>query len=103
MALRTSLMVADDGSRVRSGIGRLSHAGGTVAVQVFTANRDADDQVTQPLAAVLSNGSLESSELVVEDGLAGGGPETEKQAGLGSKGCFNGLGGRVGQCLPGSW
>lgn len=69
-------------------------ADGGVAVEILGTDRDTGDEAIE-LVAVLVDGLLKSSNLIVESLLAGGSPETEEDAGLGLDGGGNGGDGLV--------
>lgn len=71
------LDVGSDLERCSTGVLAVLDAGGGDAVEVLAANRDSGDE-TGKVGAICRDGRLESCNLVVEDGAAGRGPETEQ-------------------------
>ena len=90
--------VADEGLGASTGVGAGELAGGSLTVEVLTTNGDTGNKFVE-LTAVLVNGLLEGSNLLVESLLASRGPETEEQAGLGADGGGNGGDGLVGSAV----
>ena len=84
------LDVFDELLGLSTGAGLVLNTSGGDTVEVLAADGDTLNEVSEG-SAVPSNGSLESSDLVVEVGLTGGGPHAEEETGLGVDSSLNGF------------
>jgi hypothetical protein len=92
--LANLLNVVDEDLGAGTGVLTSLLANGRVTVQILRTDGDAGNQAIE-LVAVLVDGLLESSELVVEVCLTGGSPKTEEDAGLGLDSGRNGGNGLI--------
>lgn len=86
--------IVDNDVRTNTHPGVAGDANGSDTINVLGADADAGNEVGES-GAVLGNGSIQSSKLVLEDGLAGRSPQAEEQSGTGADGGRDGRDGCI--------